>query len=171
MGIMKRFLPLGGSLIILLFLIGVTQVSGMKLFIYNSTDSLPHGIYRIHSGAFQQGDLVVFVPPDQAKKIIRDRHYLREGGYLMKYLVGKAGDSIRTCNGQFVVAGANYGEIFSHDKEGRALPHYPFSDQVKEGYIVAVKGHNRSFDSRYFGPIPRASIIGRATPLWLFNDR
>lgn len=171
MGIMKRFLPLGGGIIFLLLLIGVTPFSGVKLLIYNYTDSLPHGIYRLHSGAVQKGDLVVFVPPDQAKKIIRDRDYLHEGGYLMKYLVGKAGDSISTSNGQFVVAGENYGEILSQDKEGRALTPYPFSDHVIEGYIVAVKGNKRSFDSRYFGPIPRASIIGKATPLWLFTDR
>jgi hypothetical protein len=24
-----------------------------------------------------------------------------------------------------------------------------------------------SFDGRYFGPLPRASIFGRAVPLWL----
>jgi type IV secretory pathway protease TraF len=24
-----------------------------------------------------------------------------------------------------------------------------------------------SFDGRYFGPVPRSSIIGKATPLWV----
>jgi len=171
MGIMKRFLPLGFSIIFLLVLIGVTQLSGMKLLIYNYTDSLPHGIYLLHWGDFKKGDLVVFVPPERAATMIRERHYLRERDYLMKYLVGEKGDCIQTSNGQFVVAGENYGEILLHDKEGRALPHYPFSGRVEEGYIVAVKGKKRSFDSRYFGPIQRSAILGRATPLWLFSDR
>ena len=27
-----------------------------------------------------------------------------------------------------------------------------------------------SYDGRYFGPLPAASIIGRAIPVWTFED-
>ena len=36
--------PFDPPLLILIFLISVTQLSGMKLFLYNYTDSLPPGI-------------------------------------------------------------------------------------------------------------------------------
>jgi type IV secretory pathway protease TraF len=29
---------------------------------------------------------------------------------------------------------------------------------------------NTSFDGRYFGPVPRSSVIGRADALWISED-
>jgi conjugative transfer signal peptidase TraF len=166
---LKRFFPLIGVVLILIFLIGVTQLSGIKLFLYNYTDSLPHGIYLLHHGACSKGDLVAFIPSSGAKQLIRERHYLREDGYLMKYLAAEKGDHVCTDTGKLIVAGENYGEILSRDKEGRDLPRYHFCGILQEGYIVAVKGKNNSFDSRYFGPIKQETILGTVTPFWLFN--
>jgi len=66
---LKRFFPLIGGVLILIFLIGVTQLSGIKLFLYNYTDSLPHGIYLLHNGAWSKGDLVAFVPSAGANNL------------------------------------------------------------------------------------------------------
>lgn len=35
------------------------------------------------------------------------------------------------------------------------------------GYLFLLAPENDSFDSRYFGVVPEAQVIGRAAPLWL----
>ena len=166
---MKRFYALFGGLLFLLLLFSCSQFFTGKLFLYNYTDSLPHGIYLMYSGQPQKGELVVIKPEGLAGKLIRERHYLRNGGYLLKHIVGVKGDSVCTEKGVLFVDGVNYGGIDACDREGRPLPRYRFCGRLKDGYVVAVKGMKNSFDSRYYGPIRSEDIVGIAAPLWLFS--
>ena len=167
---MKRFYPLMGSIGVLFLFISTSILVSKKFLIYNYTDSLPHGIYLLHSGAIKKGDLIVFEPPLAVRKIIHERKYLRDDGYLMKYMVGEPGDSVCTDNDTFSVAGTIFGKTLLTDTTGKPLPRYSFSGRLKEGYLVAIKGKNNSFDSRYFGPIQTSTIIGIAKPLWIEED-
>ena len=38
---------------------------------------------------------------------------------------------------------------------------------VKPGSVWVVSGHTTSFDSRYFGPLPCANILGTAKSVWI----
>jgi type IV secretory pathway protease TraF len=41
---------------------------------------------------------------------------------------------------------------------------------VGSGDIWVLSGHDpRSFDSRYFGPVPVANVQGEARPLWVLS--
>jgi type IV secretory pathway protease TraF len=53
------------------------------------------------------------------------------------------------------------------DSLGRPLEQLPFGTQiVRDGQVWVLGIHReRSWDSRYFGPVPRSSIVGIARPL------
>jgi hypothetical protein len=53
-----------------------------------------------------------------------------------------------------------------HGHEGRALRPYPFGvHRVAAGKVWVMSNHPRGLDSRYFGPVPAASVISRLEPL------
>jgi conjugative transfer signal peptidase TraF len=56
------------------------------------------------------------------------------------------------------------------DRRGRTLPHYPFGTYRASGKEVWVvsRYNQRSYDSRYFGPVSRSSIVSYARPLLVF---
>ena len=57
---------------------------------------------------------------------------------------------------------------FPADGEGRPLPKL-FAGQlvIPKGAVFLVSGHEGSFDSRYFGPIPLSAITGVSAPIWV----
>lgn len=166
---MKRYFPLAFGMIFLLFLQLLSLLFPRKLILYNYTDSLPHGLYLLRQGVPKKGDLVAFEPPENAARLIRERKYLRDGAYLIKYIVGEKGDSVCTDKGRLIVNGEDYGGIDAVDKEGRHLPRYLFCGIMTDGYIVAINGMNSSFDSRYFGPVKNGSITGLVFPILFFE--
>jgi conjugative transfer signal peptidase TraF len=164
----KRYFPLVAGILFLLLLQLFSLLFPRKLILYNYTDSLPHGFYLLHQGAAEKGDLVAFRPPEQAARLIRERKYLRDEAYLIKYIVAEKGDSVCTEKGRLSINGVDYGGIDAFDKKGRPLPHYRFRGKQGDGYIVAIKGLNDSFDSRYYGPVKKEDIIGVASAFWNF---
>jgi conjugative transfer signal peptidase TraF len=159
---MKRFIPLISAVSILATIILVTLFFHRKLVVYNYTDSLPNGFYLLIPGAVNKGDLIAFEPPPIAAELIRTRKYLRSGGVLLKQIVGVKGDSVYTKNGEFFVNGESYGGFVNTDKEGRFLPRFSFFGRLPEDkVVVAIKGKDNSYDSRYFGPVPKRNILGR----------
>jgi Type IV secretory pathway, protease TraF len=37
---------------------------------------------------------------------------------------------------------------------------------IPKGHVFVAGTHPRSYDSRYYGPVPLAGMLGEATPLW-----
>ena len=61
----------------------------------------------------------------------------------------------------------DHSEIRTSDTLGRELEHVAFGPRtVRDGELWVVgSNRERSWDSRYFGPIPIESVIGSARPL------
>lgn len=166
---MKRFFPLTLSLVLLAALAGAASLFSFPFLIYNTTDSLPHGFYMVRpSTDAGRGELAVLRVPPQVRELVSRRGWLREDGFLIKEVAGLPGDSLCTADGVFRVAGESYGQILSVDSAGRPLPDYRFCGVIRRGLAVVSPGHERSFDSRYFGPVPLKMLLGVATPLWYF---
>jgi type IV secretory pathway protease TraF len=57
------------------------------------------------------------------------------------------------------------------DSAGRPLRPIPTGTyNVPAGAVWLLSGHDpRSFDSRYFGAVPRANIQGIARPVWVIQ--
>jgi type IV secretory pathway protease TraF len=58
------------------------------------------------------------------------------------------------------------------DRFGRQLPRWSGCLVVGEGQIFLLNAdHPGSLDGRYFGPLPRTTVLGRATPLLVEDGR
>lgn len=158
----KRFFPLFFSLLILSLLALFSSLQKEKYIFYNYTDSLPFGFYIVVPGEIKKGDLIAFVPPPVAQKLINERKYLQPDGYLLKPVIGVAGDSIDTKYERLLINGKDTGEFLTKDKEGRTISKYLFRGRLKKGeYYVVIPEKKNSFDSRYFGPVPKKNVVGK----------
>ena len=139
----------------------------------NTSPSLPIGIYQVASGP--DATLVEFCPPEPFGSLANAREYRQPGNCpdggapLMKPVVARARDSVRlsergvTVNGRAIPNSAP----LLKDTANRLLSSWPYGTYtVQPGTIWVVSGfHPRSFDSRYFGPIPEALVRNCVRPL------
>jgi conjugative transfer signal peptidase TraF len=147
---------------------------------FNETPSMPLGLWRV-AGAHapvRRGDIVAVCPPEtDAVRVAAERGYIPTGhcagGYkpLLKPVAATGGDVVAisaagvAVNGQEVPATAQ----LALDSAGRPLkPVSVGSYRVAPGEIWLLSGYDpRSFDSRYFGPVPVANVQGIARPVWV----
>jgi type IV secretory pathway protease TraF len=70
-----------------------------------------------------------------------------------------------------VVDGIEMGAARERDRRGRALPTWQGCRLLARGEVFIMNWHEpASLDGRYFGPIPVTAIVGRAHPLWTFEE-
>ena len=139
---------------------------------FNSTGSLPVGLYRLSTAA--DANLAEFCPPEPLSRLSVVRQYRNRGNCpdgdnpLMKPIVASPGDVVVLSESGLKVNGKLLGNTAprSQDSKARPLPHYPFGTyRVSSGTVwVASSYHRLSFDSRYFGPIPTSIIRHRLKP-------
>ena len=148
---------------------GVCAWGGLR---FNSTGSLPIGLYRVSTA--QDANLAEFCPPEPLSRLSVVRQYRNRGNCpdgdnpLMKPIVARSGDVVVLSKSGLEVNGKLLWNTAprSQDSKARPLPHYPFGTyQVSAGTVwVASSYHPLSFDSRYFGPIPTSVIRHRLKP-------
>lgn len=175
---MKRFLA-GFVLVIALLglFLGWAQVSGYRVIL---TASVPVGLWQVKPLArpLRDGDTVWLCPPDTP--VFRDakaRGYLWDGDcpghylHLMKPVAAVAGDTVQVSRAGVAVNGRmipNSRPSF-RDPKGRSLAMFPAGlYRVPVGQVWLVSHyHPRSYDSRYYGPVPVRQIEGVAQPVWI----
>ena len=142
----------------------------------NWTRSAPIGLYSTHQpDAVTRNDLVVVCLQGGVAGLGRARGYLPAGtcpsgtSPILKQVVAVAGDEVELQGNFFAVNGRviDRSQRHSVDSLGRPLEPLPFGRRtVRDGEVWVLGVHReRSWDSRYFGPIPAASIVGTARPL------
>jgi len=137
--------------------------------IWNASASVPIGLYAIHTvGALRVGDLVAIKPPEPLASFLADRGYLPRSVPLMKHVAALKGQSICRIGLTVSVDSVKTGEARERDSRGRPLPVWQGCRVVAVGEVLLMNARSAdSLDGRYFGPLPAASIVGRATPLWI----
>lgn len=145
-------------------------------FVYNHSASMPIGVWQVQHRPAGRGDVVLVCPADtvlfraarQAKYLL---HGTCPGGFapLLKPVAAVAGDQVRvTAEGASVngrrVANTRLQRV---DGAGRLLPRNQVGlHTVAPGEVWLLSSYNAySFDSRYFGPLPVASVRGVAHPI------
>jgi conjugative transfer signal peptidase TraF len=139
------------------------------LVLLNTSPSEPFGLYRRVTAAPAPGVLIAFRPPQAAMGYLRIALPGRARGSILKAVA--AGEGTRVCaDAQLVVEGRVLGPIAAHDRAGRPLPRWRGCRRLSAGeYVVFSDRIPNSFDSRYYGPVGAADILGVYAPLWTWG--
>ncbi|HVT59504.1 MAG TPA: conjugative transfer signal peptidase TraF [Thermoanaerobaculia bacterium] len=149
---------------------------GLRALRVNTSPSLPRGLYRLeHSaGTLHPGVLVLACPPPAVARLARARGYLPAGRCpggvqpLGKLVLAAAGDLVDLAPGGLRLNGEPLPATASRvlDSRSRRLPRYPSGRyRVAAGELWLIAPHPRSLDSRTFGPVAEAQVLGVLTPL------
>ena len=100
----------------------------------------------------QRGDVVVFNPT----KTLREQNF---HDAFIKRVIGLPGETVEVRNGQVWINGAPLREKYIE-----APPNYQWGPVVvpANSYLVLGDNRNNSYDSHYWGFVPRHDIIGKA---------
>jgi conjugative transfer signal peptidase TraF len=140
------------------------------------TDSaVAAGIYRISEASPGRGALVAACLPSVIARQGLARGYLQKGDCpagaepVAKVIGALAGDELQIEPGFVAVNGVKFpnSQTATHDSAGRPLMHVPSGAYRVSADQVWLFGFNnvRSWDARYFGPVPAANVRGVLRPL------
>ncbi|NES81637.1 MAG: signal peptidase I [Moorea sp. SIO2B7] len=108
----------------------------------------------------QRGDVVVFAPTEKlVEQNFKDA--------FIKRVIGLPGDKVQVMGGRVYVNDQPLREKYIEEE-----PQYDYGPvKVPEGqYLVLGDNRNNSYDSHYWGFVPRENLIGRAVVrFWPFN--
>ena len=161
-----RFLAVGA---LGLGLIGsVVLAKPRPLVIYNASASAPIGFYRVLPlTALWKGELVLVSTPRSVRQLAAERDYLPASVPLVKRIEALGGDTVCAHDRDVTINGHYVARQLAADSLGRPLPDWSGCQTLGPHQVfLLMKGVPDSFDSRYFGPVPTRSIIGRLLPLW-----
>jgi len=168
---LRRHSPwLAGGVLLALACNPELYTSELARWMYNTTPSIPTGLYRLHrdaeSRSLKAGDIAVYTLPNHVIALVMERRYMDPTHAIMKPVAAVPGDHVCTERRAVIVNGRSYGAIREADSARRPLPWFRFCGTVTEAVIFTFTQDERSFDSRHYGPVPREAVIARATPLW-----
>ncbi|MBF2027065.1 MAG: signal peptidase I [Oscillatoriales cyanobacterium C42_A2020_001] len=121
----------------------------------------------------QRGDIVVFMPPDEASVVCTGPRNpgsspsSSKDAYI-KRIVALPGEKFEVRQGQVYINDKPLKENYLDE-----IPEYQYGPRVvaENSYLVLGDNRNNSCDSRYWGFVPRENIIGRAVVRFWPLDR
>jgi conjugative transfer signal peptidase TraF len=166
---------IGRDAILAVMVLGVGAIALPQLdnrppwLIWNASASVPIGLYAVETIIdLQTGDPVVVRPPEPLARFLADGGYLPRGVPLLKHVAAVAGQTVCRVGRSVTVDAIEMGEARERDGRGRALPVWEGCRVIRRDEVFLMNPRSAdSLDGRYFGPLPAASIVGRATPLWV----
>jgi len=111
-------------------------------------------------GSPRRGEIIVFPLPDDPTKL------------LVKRVIGLTGDTVEIRDKKVVLNGEALDEPYAHFADGTGGAMRPMRDRmppltVPAGrYFVLGDNRDRSYDSRFWGPISSATIVGRGAMVY-----
>lgn len=145
--------------------------------VYNPSDSVPAGWYRVapaHSllGALHVGSIALTALPADAAALAAERGYLPSHVPLLKRVGAVAPQYVCIVSGVVHIDGVPVAAALRVDRWGRPLPSWSQCRPLAESELFLLSVTNSaSFDSRYFGPVSAATVIGVAQPIRLERQR
>lgn len=139
--------------------------------VYNASDSVPRGWYRIEPAeSLRVGDVVLANLPHMAAALAAQRGYLPLGVPLLKPVAAIAPQHV--CGDGYVIRidGRPAAVARVADSHGRPLPQWRQCRALADEVYLLSTSHASSFDSRYFGPVSASEVIGVAQPIWTFRE-
>lgn len=146
--------------------LAVPIVECRPLLVWNTTASVPTGLYRIVAHKPHRGSLVVIHLPEPIRTLLHLRGYIPASVPLIKPIAALHGDTL--CRYGNVVSINNRIVAFARDLDdaGRPLPRWRGCRPLQKTAVAVISRHPDSLDSRYFGPVDTAHLVGLAIPVW-----
>ena len=141
--------------------------------VYNPSDSVPVGWYRIESAdslprPLSVGSIVLARLPGDVAALAAQRGYLPAHIPLLKRVGALAPQHVCIVGGVVQIDGVHAAAVLPTDRMGRLLPSWPQCRRLHPSELFLLNTTNpASFDSRYFGPIAAYAVIGVAQPIYL----
>lgn len=141
-------------------------------YIWNASNSVPIGLYRIRpAGTLAVTELVAVRPPDMLAVFLDLNGYLPVGVPMLKRVLALPGQTV--CRNGLLIAvdGVEIGQARERDGRNRPLPIWQGCRVLGEDQVFLMNWQSESsLDSRYFGPLPISAVIGHAVPLWTTEE-
>jgi len=136
--------------------------------VWNASASSPIGLYRVHSkGSARIGDIIIAWPPEQARHLGAERHYLPANVPLVKRVAASAGDRVCGIGEAVFVNGRLVALRRAVDPSGRPMPWWTGCEELRGGDLfLLTPGVREAFDGRYFGVTRSDRVVGHAKLLW-----
>jgi conjugative transfer signal peptidase TraF len=168
---MGRAVTFLGTIGIGAILLASTGEQSPKPLIWNASESVPIGLYRLRPLRLAVTDLVAVQPPEPLATFISEGGYLPRGIPMLKRILALPGQTICRDHLTIAVDDIALGKARERDGHGRLLPVWQGCRVVADGEIFLMNWQSAdSLDGRYFGVLAATVIIGRAEPLWTMEE-
>ena len=144
----------------------LSVVSSVPVLVWNASQSVPIGLYRIEAVQLKLHDLALVQLPADAARLADQRGYLHLTHFVLKPVAALTGDWVCRFDNSITVNGRAAATAQSSDGAGRPMPSWQGCHRLRQGQVFLLSDPPGSFDSRYFGPVGGAQVIGRAHRLW-----
>jgi conjugative transfer signal peptidase TraF len=132
----------------------------------SSASAAPIGFYLRTAPHPKRGQLVEVCLPPAWAQFAMDCGYIRHSWRcpdgaepLGKIIAGMPGDVLEI----------DPATVLRVDSMGRPMPHVFGKEHISMDEVLLYGSARKSFDSRYFGPVPIANVIANLTPLWTWG--
>ena len=152
-------------------------VQPLPRLIYNPSDSVPVGWYRVDPldhrpvslpRPLSVDSIVLTTLPPDAAALAAQRGYLPARVPLLKRVGAIAPQHVCIFDALVWIDGVPVAAVLPTDRLGRPLPSWQQCRRLEPGELFLLSVTNpSSFDSRYFGPVAASAVIGVAHPVWL----
>jgi len=138
------------------------------LYIWNASNSVPRGLYRLElATTLTVTELVAVQPPALLATFLDLNGYLPIGVPMLKRVLALPGQTVCRNGLSISVDGVDVGQARERDGRGRPLPVWHGCQIIADGDVFVMNWQSEdSLDGRYFGPLPASAVIGRAVPIW-----
>ena len=91
---------------------------------------------------------------------------------LLKHVAALGGQEVCRIGRAVSIDGAHVGDALERDHRGRPLPSWSGCVVLTRDQVFLFNADRTdSLDGRYFGPLERNTIVGRAQPVWTDEER
>ncbi|WP_299631954.1 S26 family signal peptidase [uncultured Roseobacter sp.] len=143
-------------------------VRANPILVWNASASVPIGFYAVQPlDTPNVGDLVVLEPPSPLGDWLLEQGHLGADVPLIKHVAALPGQHVCRTEVEVSIDGVTVAIAKERDRFDRPLPIWQGCHLLSDNQVFFLNPDTEaSLDGRYFGPLPRDTIVGRVVPIW-----